>query len=218
MQSNQQIIEEYNPTRASQSFYCRVVKRLISILISAGVLILFCWLYLILYLAVKLDSPGDPIFRQKRIGRNGKVFNMYKFRTMQANSEHTGSGVYSNEQDTRLTKVGKILRRTSLDELPQLVNMLKGDMSLIGPPPPLTYHPWPYENYTPEQRHMFDVRSGLTGWAQVQGRRTVEWEQRIAYNVYYAENVSFSLDVKIFFKTVAQLIRRSDNENTKKTV
>ena len=167
---------------------------------------------------VRLDSPGPAIFKQVRLGRGGKPFSMYKFRSMAVNSEHTGSGVYSGRDDPRVTRVGRILRMTSIDELPQLVNILKGDMSFIGPRPPLTYHPWPFEKYTPEQKKRFSVRPGVTGWAQVNGRKTVAWEQRLKYDVEYTEKMSFGFDMKIFWMTIKNVLARKDNLNTEKTV
>ena len=118
----------------------------------------------------KIDSPGKVLFMQERIGKDGKVFKIAKFRSMCTGAEHTGSGVYSGKDDARVTRVGKFIRATSIDELPQLYNILKGDMSLIGPRPPLTYHPWTIDKYTEEQLHMFDVRPGITGWAQIHSR------------------------------------------------
>ena len=143
---------------------------------------------------------------------------MYKFRSMKVGAEHTGRGVYSDNRDTRVTKVGRVIRATSLDEIPQLWNILKGDISLIGFRSPLTSHPWPWEQYTEEQRKMFELKPGITGWAQVHGRRTVEWNQRIEYNVWYAENVSFLLDLKILFMTVFKVLSSADNENLGETV
>ena len=128
------------------------------------------------------------------------------------------SGVYSNDKDTRLTRIGKILRKTSIDELPQLLNILKGEMSFIGPRPPLTYHPWPIEEYTDEQKRMFDIRPGITGWAQVNGRKSVEWNRRIKLNVWYVDNVSFKLDFKIFCLTLLKVVTSADNENHGATV
>ena len=133
-------------------------------------------------------------------------------------AEHTGSGVYSGKGDKRVTKVGNFLRKTSIDELPQLINILKGDMSLIGPRPPLTYHPWPYEQYTVEQKRMFEVRPGITGWAQVNGRKEVEWHRRIELNVWYVDHLSFLLDLKIFFMTIFKVFTNADNENVGSTV
>ena len=166
---------------------------------------------LILAVAVKLDSEGPVIFKQTRLGKNGKEFNMYKFRTMVVNAE--ASGVYSDNNDPRITRVGGFLRKTSLDELPQCINVIRGDMSFIGFRPPLTYHPWPIDEYTEEQKRMFDVRPGITGWAQINGRKTVEWNKRIELNVWYAENVSFLLDCKIAILTILKVLKNSDNEN-----
>ena len=198
--------------------YNRVVKRIIDIIIALLVLIVGAIPMLILALIVKIDSPGPAIFQQDRLGRGGKVFKFYKFRSMRLNAEHTGLGVYSDKSDPRVTKVGKFLRATSLDELPQFINVLKGEMSLIGPRPPLTYHPWPIEQYTKEQLRMFEVRPGLTGWAQVNGRKDVEWHRRIELNVWYVDHVSFPLDVKIFFMTIFKIVTNADNENKGETV
>lgn len=198
--------------------YKRFVKRLIDVLVSLMALAVLWLPMLIVALIVKLDSPGPAIFRQERLGRNGKVFHIYKFRSMCQNAEHTGSGVYSGKGDARVTRVGRILRATSIDELPQFINILRGDMSFIGPRPPLTYHPWPIENYTQEQKRMFEVRPGVTGWAQVNGRKGVEWNKRIKLNVWYVDNVSLWLDLKIFFMTIAKVAANADNENTGATV
>lgn len=133
-------------------------------------------------------------------------------------AEQQEGGVYSGKGDKRVTKVGGFLRKTSLDELPQFINILRGDMSFVGPRPPLTYHPWPLENYTDEQRKMFNVRPGITGWAQINGRKGVEWNKRIELNVWYVENMSLLLDLKIVFKTVGKVFSNADNENTGATV
>ena len=133
-------------------------------------------------------------------------------------AEHMGSGVYSGADDARVTKVGRILRALSIDELPQLVNILRGEMSFIGPRPPLTYHPWPLETYTKEQLHMFAVRPGMTGWAQVHGRKDVEWHKRIQLNCWYVDHVSFWLDIRIFFLTVFQVLKNENNVNVGATL
>lgn len=169
-------------------------------------------------MAVKLESDGPVIFKQERLGLNGKVFKIFKFRSMCQGAEHTGSGVYSGADDDRVTKVGKFIRATSIDELPQLFNIIKGDMSFIGPRPPLTYHPWNLEEYTNEQFHMFDVRPGITGWAQIHGRKDVEWHKRIELNCWYVDHMSFFLDIKILFSTVFKVLRNEDNVNTGQTV
>lgn len=204
--------------KSASRFYRDCVKRIIDLLIAIPVFIIAFIPMLITAFFVKVTSKGPVLFKQERIGKNGKVFKMLKFRSMVVNAEHTGSGVYSGKDDKRVTKVGKILRATSIDELPQLINVLKGDMSLIGPRPPLTYHPWPYEDYDEEQLHMFDVRPGFSGWAQVHGRKEVEWHHRIELNVWYVRHVRFSLDAKIFFMTIFKVLKNSDNENTTETL
>lgn len=198
--------------------YKNGIKRVLDIVISLTVLAISAIPMLIVALLIRMESPGPAIFRQERIGKNGKVFEFLKFRSMCLGAEHTGTGVYSDRNDTRVTRLGKILRATSIDELPQLINILKGDMSLIGPRPPLTYHPWPYGEYTQEQKRMFEVRPGITGWAQVHGRKGVEWHHRIELNVWYVDHVSFWLDVKIFFTTIYKVLCNADNENLEKTV
>ena len=174
---------------------------MIDTVLSLIALVILSPLLLITALAVKISSPGPVLFKQQRLGLHGKVFTIYKFRPMTDGAEHTGSGVYSGKGDARVTKVGKIIRATSIDELP-----------------PLTYHPWPVEQYTEEQFHMFDVRPGITGWAQVHGRKGVEWHERIKMNVWYTQHVSLALDIKILFMTVFKVLRNEDNVNTGATV
>lgn len=151
--------------------YKNYIKRLLDVVLSLFALIVLAIPMFIVAVIIKLDSPGPVLFKQERIGQHGKVYLMYKFRSMCVGAEHTGSGVYSGKNDSRVTRVGKIIRATSIDELPQLVNIVKGDMSIIGFRSPLTYHPWKWEEYTDEQRKMFDVRPGLSGWAQIHGRK-----------------------------------------------
>ena len=196
----------------------RALKRTLDILVSLPVLVVTSPIMLATAAAVKLESPGPAIFRQARLGVGGREFIMYKFRSMALNSEHTGSGVYSEKGDSRVTKVGRFIRATSIDELPQLFNILKGDMSLIGPRPPLTYHPWPIDQYTPHQRRMFEVRPGVTGWAQVNGRKCVEWHDRINMNVWYVDNASLGLDLKILGMTLKTLVHTKDNVNHGETL
>lgn len=193
-------------------------KRFLDILVSLLSLIVLSPLMLITALAIKLDSKGSVIFKQERLGLGGRVFLIYKFRSMCENAEHMGTGVYSGDDDMRVTKVGKILRATSIDELPQLVNILKGEMSFIGPRPPLTYHPWDISEYTDEQLRMFEVRPGITGWAQINGRKDVEWHKRIELNCWYVDNISLILDVKILFITVFKVLKNEDNVNVGETV
>ena len=196
--------------------YVKFWKRFFDIVLSVIGLIVAAIPMAIVAIAIKWDSPGPVIFKQQRLGRYGKVYTMYKFRSMCVGAEK--GGVYSDDKDTRISRVGMIIRKTSLDESPQLWNVLKGNCSLIGFRSPLTYHPWPWEEYTEEQKKMFELRPGITGWAQVNGRKTVEWNKRIAMNVWYAENCSFLLDVKILFMTVFKVLRNADNENVGETV
>ena len=198
--------------------YRKVIKRALDILISFLALVILSPVLLITAIAVKIDSKGPALFKQTRLGRGGKEFKILKFRSMVVNAEHTGSGVYSGKDDARVTKVGKFIRKTSIDELPQVINILAGQMSLIGPRPPLTYHPWPIEEYSDEQKRMFEVRPGITGWAQVNGRKDVEWNRRIEMNVWYVDHVSFILDLKIFFMTIFKVATNADNENVSETV
>ena len=198
--------------------YRKIIKRILDFILALCGLIVLIIPMIIVAIAIKLESKGPVIFKQDRLGYKGKVYKMYKFRSMCVGAEKTGSGVYSDKNDARVTKVGKFIRATSIDELPQLVNVLKGDMALIGFRSPLTYHPWTGDKYTEEQKKMFNVRPGITGWAQVHGRKTVEWNKRIELNVWYAENVSFLLDLKILFMTVFKVLTNADNENVGETV
>ena len=198
--------------------YRHFLKRFIDIVLSGLAIVISAVPMLIIALIVKLDSPGPAIFKQERVGLKGKVFHIYKFRSMCVNAEHTGSGVYSGKGDARVTRVGKFLRASSLDELPQFFNIIRGDMSFVGPRPPLTYHPWTLDKYTDEQRRMFDIRPGITGWAQVNGRKTVEWNERIRLNVWYVDNVSLLLDIKILFMTFFKVLINADNVSDGPTV
>lgn len=186
---------------------------------AACLLLLICLIPMVcMTVLIRLDSPGPALFLQERIGKSGKPFLIWKFRSMEQDAERKGSGVYSEKGDPRVTRIGRILRMTSLDELPQLVNILKGEMSFVGPRPPLLYHPWPYECYTEEQKKMFKVLPGITGWAQIHGRKNLEWNRRIELNVWYTEHVSFFLDLQILVRTVGTVWRWSDNVNQEKTV
>lgn len=196
----------------------KIIKRLLDIFFSLILLLVLSPILLICFIAVKISSPGPAIFKQTRLCKNGKEFTMYKFRSMYINSEHTGTGVYSFKGDKRVTKVGNILRKTSLDELPQLINIIKGEMSFIGPRPVLTYHPWPYEEYTEKQKRRFNVRPGITGLAQINGRKAALWDNRLEFDVEYADNLSFGMDVAIFFKTIISVLKSESNENVNETV
>ncbi len=155
-------------------------------------------------LAIKLEDGGPVLYRQTRVGKDGRDFELLKLRTMVVGAERMGAGFAVDKGDPRITKVGRILRRTSLDELPQLWNVLRGDMSVIGPRPTLRYQ---VEQYDERQRRRLDVRPGLTGWAQVNGRAALPWAERIELDVWYVENRSPWLDLKILLRTPLALFR-----------
>ncbi len=193
------------------------IKRIMDFLLAMLGIIIASPIFIIVAIAIKINSKGPIIFKQKRLGKDGKEFEMYKFRSMVVGAEQMGTGVYSKKGDSRVTSVGKFIRLTSIDELPQLVNILKGEMSFIGPRPVLTYHPWKYEEYTEEQKKRFNVRPGVTGWAQIHGRKDVEWNKRIELDVEYVNNISFITDLKIFFITIFKVILMKDNVNKDET-
>lgn len=195
----------------------KIIKRCADFAIALIAAIVLSPVLVLTAIAIKLDSKGPVIFKQERLGLKGRPFKIYKFRSMVTGAEKTGSGVYSFKGDSRVTRVGKFIRATSIDELPQLFNILKGEMSLIGPRPALTYHPWPFEQYTEHQKRMFDVLPGITGYAQVHGRKEVPWPERIELNIYYVDNISFMLDMKILFSTVFKVLTNADNNNSSKT-
>ena len=149
-------------------------------------------------LAIKLEDGGPILYRQRRVGRDGEEFELLKLRTMVVGAERQGSGFAVNEGDPRITKVGRALRRLSLDELPQLWNVVRGDMSLIGPRPTLRYQ---VERYTPRQRRRLEVKPGITGWAQIHGRARLPWDERIELDVWYVEHRSPLVDLKILLRT-----------------
>lgn len=182
--------------------YKNCIKRLLDILLSLIGIILLCWLYLILFILVRVKLGSPVLFKQQRPGKNEKIFTLYKFRTMTDARDEKGKLL---PDEVRLTAFGKMLRSTSLDELPELFNILKGDMSLIGPRPLLVkYLPL----YNEEQKHRHDVRPGLTGLAQVNGRNAISWEKKFEYDVEYVRNISFLLDCRILLQTVTAVFKR----------
>ncbi len=184
--------------------YPLIIKRIIDIVLSLLVLICFSWLYLILAVLVRLKLGSPVLFKQPRPGKDEKVFNLYKFRTM--TDEKDANGNLLPDED-RLPAFGKKLRSTSLDELPEFINILKGDMSFVGPRPLLVkYLPL----YNAEQKRRHEVRPGLTGWAQVNGRNLLSWEDRFEKDVYYVDHLSFLFDLKIVFMTVAVVLKHND--------
>lgn len=184
--------------------YKKYIKRLLDIIISLFGLIILSPILLIVSILIKIKLGSPVIFSQERPGKDEKIFKLYKFRTMTNKKDENGN-LLPNEQ--RLTKFGKIIRSTSLDELPELINILKGDMSLIGPRPLLVKY-LPY--YKEEERHRHDVRPGLTGLAQINGRNNACWEDRFKNDLEYVENITFINDLKIILKTIKKVIKKED--------
>lgn len=180
-----------------------LIKRLIDIFGSLVGIIITSPILIIIAFLIKLTSKGPVFFIQERLGKDGKVFKIIKFRTMVVNAEKIGDGLaIKSENDSRITKVGKFLRATSLDELPQLLNVLKAEMSLVGPRPPATYFPYEgYENYPDWAKKRFTMRPGLTGLAQVLVRNSVSWDERIKLDIEYVDSFNIWLDIKILFRT-----------------
>jgi len=186
------------------------IKSIIDFILALIGLIVISPLLLIIAILIKIDSKGPVFFLQERLGKDGKIFKIYKFRTMIDGAINMGSGLRTDEGDPRITKVGNILRKTSLDELPQLINVLKGEMSLIGPRPPVPYHPRKYEEYSNEQKKRFTVKPGITGYAQVVLRNSGTWDERIVYDVEYVEKMSLKFDIYIFLKTIYSVIKKEN--------
>ena len=175
-----------------------MIRRALDIVASAGLLVLTAPLLLAAVLAIRLESPGPAIFRQRRSGLHGAQFDMLKLRTMVDGAEHIGAGLAVNANDSRITRVGALLRRSSLDELPNLLNVLRGEMTLVGPRPTL---PAQVAQYTARQHGRLSVKPGITGWAQVNGRASLPWSERIELDLYYVEHRSLALDLKILLRT-----------------
>ena len=184
--------------------YNKYIKRILDILISLTFIVLFSWLYLILVILVRIKLGSPVLFCQKRPGYNEKIFTLYKFRTMTDKRDEKGNLLPDSE---RLTRFGSMLRSTSLDELPEMFNILKGDMSLIGPRPLLVEY-LPY--YTEEERLRHSVRPGLTGLAQVSGRNYLAWDKRLAKDVEYVNHISFIMDLRIIIKTIMVVLKKED--------
>jgi len=180
-------------------------KRIFDFFCALFLLLLFSPLLVMVALIIKVTSPGDVFFKQKRLGLDGKIFWMLKFRSMIPNAVNIGSGMFVEENDERITWIGKILRKTSIDELPQLLNVLRGDMSLVGPRPAPLHH---QNKYDERQRKRLNVKPGITGWAQVNGRLVLYWPERIELDLRYIENYSFWLDLEILLKTAAVVLSR----------
>ena len=190
--------------KGKDGIYSRFGKRPFDILLSAAAIILLSPVLLVVAALVRVDMGSPVFFRQKRLGMGEKEFRLYKFRTMTDQRDEKGELL---PDDRRITKLGYFLRNTSLDEIPEIINILKGDMSIVGPRPLLLKY-LPY--YTEDEKHRHDVRSGLTGLAQVSGRNLIDWDQRFAYDLKYIENMSFLMDMKIILQTALKVLKRSN--------
>jgi lipopolysaccharide/colanic/teichoic acid biosynthesis glycosyltransferase len=180
-----------------------VIRRCVDVVVSSLALALGAPVLALAMLAIRLESSGGVIYRQRRAGLHGESFDVLKLRTMVDGAEHVGAGLAIDAGDSRITRVGALLRRSSLDELPNLLNVLRGDMSLIGPRPTL---PVQVEQYTERQRGRLAVKPGITGWAQVNGRASLPWAERIELDLYYIEHRSLALDLRILWRTVAMVL------------
>lgn len=189
-----------------------LTKRLFDFLSSGIALVLLAPLWAIVAIAIKLDSKGPVLFGQDRLTKDGKVFKMYKFRSMVVDAEHSGTGLFNFSNDPRVTRVGRFLRDTSLDELPQLYNVFKGDISLVGPRPAVTYELGDYATLNKKYKKRFSVIGGITGLAQITGRNENSWDEKVTLDNQYIDlfqKQGFWLDIKILFKTVAKVFMRS---------
>ena len=185
-----------------------LIKRVIDCLGSGIGLIIISPFLIIIAVLIKLSSKGPIFFKQERLGYHGKTFKIIKFRTMVVNAENIGTGIRINEKnDSRITKVGRFLRATSLDELPQLINVFVGDMSLVGPRPPVTYHPYKgYDNYPEWAKKRFEMRPGMTGLVQITTRSSATWDERIVVDNDYVDKFSVLFDIKILLGTIKTVI------------
>ena len=185
------------------------LKRILDFVLTLIGTIIISPILLIISILIKCSSKGPVLFKQERLGYHGKAFKILKFRTMVVNAEHMGTGVVINEKDDpRVTKIGRFLRSTSLDELPQVFNVLKGDMALVGPRPPVTYHPYNgYENYPEWAKKRFEMRPGMTGLVQTTIRSDAPWDDRMKIDCEYVDKFSVPFDIKILFDTVKTVIK-----------
>jgi lipopolysaccharide/colanic/teichoic acid biosynthesis glycosyltransferase len=178
------------------------VSRVIDVVLAGLLLLLASPLLALAAIAIRLESRGPVFYKQQRVGRDGEPFELWKLRTMVPGAESMGAGIYIVEGDTRITRVGRLLRRFSLDELPNLVNVLKGEMAIVGPRPTVEEQ---VDRYTERQRRRLEVKPGITGWAQINGRTSLPWPDRIELDVWYVEHRSLRLDLRILLKTARML-------------
>jgi lipopolysaccharide/colanic/teichoic acid biosynthesis glycosyltransferase len=180
-----------------------MTRRAFDVVVAGTALVIAAPFLLVAVIAIRLESKGSPIYRQRRVGKDGAPFDVLKLRTMVTGAEHMGAGLAVSEGDTRITRVGRVLRRTSLDELPNLVNVLRGDMAIVGPRPTV---PVQVDRYTERQRGRLAVKPGITGWAQVNGRTELHWDERIELDLWYIEHRSWRLDLQILSRTIRMVL------------
>lgn len=192
------------------NFYKNIFKPLCDVLAALTGLLIISPIFIILIITLAIVNSGKPFFYQERAGKNGRIFTIIKFKTMTDRTDENGELLPALE---RVTKIGDFCRKYSLDEIPQLLNILKGDMSLVGPRPLLPLY---LDRYNEEQSRRHEVQTGITGWAQVNGRNAISWEQKFKYDVFYVDNQSFILDLKIVLKTIDKVINRKDVNNSEK--
>jgi lipopolysaccharide/colanic/teichoic acid biosynthesis glycosyltransferase len=180
-----------------------MARRAFDVLVAGTALLAASPVLLVAVLAIRLESRGSAIYRQRRVGQDGRAFDVLKLRTMVTGAEHMGAGLAVSEGDTRITRVGRLLRRTSLDEVPNLVNVLRGEMAIVGPRPTV---PVQVDRYTERQRGRLAVKPGITGWAQVNGRTELPWDERIELDLWYIEHRSWRLDLRILWRTARMVL------------
>lgn len=191
----------------------RFFKRFFDIVLCLIGIIVLLPLWIVVAIAIKFDSKGPIFFRQERRTKDGRIFKMYKFRSMVVNAERMGAGLFNYENDPRVTKVGRFLRNTSIDELPQLFNVLKGDLSIVGPRPCVVYELGDYETLNKKYKKRFSMRGGITGLAQIKGRNENSWDEKVTYDNQYIDQFKKQglwLDIKIIFGTIAKVFKRKD--------
>lgn len=191
----------------------KIIKRIFDIVSSSILIILFIPLWIVVSIAIKLDSKGPIFFKQGRRTKNGKIFNMYKFRTMVVNAEKEGAGLFNYENDPRVTNVGRFLRKSSIDELPQLFNILFGSMSVVGPRPCVSYELGDFDTLNKKYKKRFNVKAGLTGLAQVKGRNDISWDDKVTYDNQYVDlfkRKGILIDIQILFESVFKVFKKEN--------
>ncbi|MEM7949072.1 sugar transferase [Morganella morganii] len=197
------------------------IKRTFGIIFSLIGIIICSPVFIIVPILIKIDSPGPVFFKQARIGKDGKIFYIYKFRSMVVNAENMENGLFNTKDDPRITRLGNFLRNSSLDEVPQFINIMKGDMSFVGPRPPVTYELGSYDSWNEELKKSFSVKPGVTGLAQVSGRNELNWDQKTVFNLRYIENqkkYGLLYDIKIILLTIYKVIKNEGSHELEDNV